>query len=148
MSNKYERILEAQEKFKELIREQVDDKYDCAGVYAILLNHKIVYIGKSLSVIDRISQHMYHLRFNDDNAHKYQVLNQAKIIGLNIGFDLLYKSYSEEVEEDIGYMEGKLIRQYLPFLNTQIPKEENWRKFTINPEARKITAEELAAKLA
>jgi hypothetical protein len=29
-------------------------------------------------------------------------------------------------------MEGELIRQYHPLLNTQIPKEEDWRKWEVN----------------
>ena len=31
------------------------------------------------------------------------------------------------IEEEIGEKEGEFIRRYLPPLNYQIPKAENWR---------------------
>lgn len=36
-------------------------------------------------------------------------------------------------------MEGELIRQYRPLLNTQIPKEEDWHKWEVN----RVDAEEV-----
>ena len=36
----------------------------------------------------------------------------------------------DSIEEEIGNREGELIRKYMPKLNTQIPDEKNWRKFT------------------
>lgn len=36
-----------------------------------------------------------------------------------------------DIEEEIGQMEGELIRQHRPILNAQIPKAENWRKWDI-----------------
>ena len=50
-----------------------------------------------------------------------------------------------DVEEEIGEAEGFYIRQYLPALNTQIPKEDNWRKYDYNAAAATITLEEILA---
>ena len=52
--------------------------------------------------------------------------------GAAINFDVMYyakgKDY-DSIEEEIGMREGELIRQHMPSLNTQIPEEENWRRF-------------------
>ena len=36
----------------------------------------------------------------------------------------------DSIDEEIGRREGELIREYMPMLNTQIPDENNWRKYT------------------
>jgi hypothetical protein len=41
--------------------------------------------------------------------------------------------------EEIGQKEGELIRQHLPPLNTQIPKETNWRTW----EVKTLNADEV-----
>ena len=53
--------------------------------------------------------------------------------GCTINFDVMYYAKSDDydsIDEEIGMREGELIRKYLPALNTQIPDEKNWRKFT------------------
>ena len=45
--------------------------------------------------------------------------------------------------DDIGFTEGKYIRKYLPFLNTQIPKEEDYRKYSYNKRAKYITLDSI-----
>lgn len=40
---------------------------------------------------------------------------------------------------EIGEKEGSFIRTYRPLLNTQIPKEEDWRKW----EVSKVDAKEV-----
>lgn len=43
---------------------------------------------------------------------------------------------------EIGEKEGEYIRQYLPILNTQIPKEEDWRSYDTNPiDAKSVLAD-------
>ena len=39
--------------------------------------------------------------------------------------------YYSAVTEEIGQKEGEYIRQYRPVLNTQIPREDDWRKFDV-----------------
>lgn len=41
-----------------------------------------------------------------------------RLAGVRIGFDVL------EYTDDLKEAEGRLIRKYLPILNTQIPKAE------------------------
>ena len=53
-----------------------------------------------------------------------------------------YFLYMDSVEE-IGEAEGFYIRQYLPALNTQIPKESDWRKYDYNANALTVTLEEI-----
>ena len=43
---------------------------------------------------------------------------------------------------EIGEKEGEYIRQYLPILNTQIPKEDDWHSFDTNPiDAKSVLAD-------
>jgi hypothetical protein len=59
-----------------------------------------------------------------------------------VDFGVLYYAKSQrywDIVEEIGQKEGELIREYRPVLNTQIPKEDNWRKWEVNPvDARKV----------
>ena len=74
--------------------------------------------------------------------HKYKILKEAKENDLRIKFDVLYYAKNWHwlyIIEEIGEKEGFFIRQYLPVLNYQIPKEENYKSFTVNKEANTIT---------
>ena len=68
-----------------------------------------------------------------ESERKYRILAAYKRRGHAINFDVVY--YAKEkrynaITEEIGAKEGELIRRFLPLLNTQIPKAENWRKYT------------------
>ena len=57
-------------------------------------------------------------------------------------FSVLYRAKERQyqaLQEEIGQKEGEYIRLYKPPLNRQIPKEDNWRKFTINQTAEKFS---------
>lgn len=73
---------------------------------------------------------------------KYAVLAEARRRGHNINFDVLYYAkstrYADKLTE-IGEKEGEYIRKYQPILNTQIPKEDDWKHF----EVREIDAESI-----
>lgn len=78
-------------------------------------------------------------------GHKYELLAEAARQGHTIRFTVLYGAAGSaaKLEEEIGAKEGELIRQLHPPLNYQIPKAENWRKFTINSAAHTISLPEL-----
>lgn len=93
----------------------------------------------------RIANHIKEIEINK-KSNKYIVLRQARAAGITIKFDVLYYStclLEEEIIEDIGQAEGKLIREYRPVLNYQIPKADNWRKYTVNKEASKVRLEDI-----
>ena len=74
------------------------------------------------------------------------MLAEAHRHGHTIRFDVLYRAAAAakvDIEEEIGAQEGYYIRKYLPPLNYQIPKEEDWRKYDVNPTALSITLSEL-----
>jgi hypothetical protein len=51
-----------------------------------------------------------------------------------VEFDVLYyaqKLKTKDLNEEIGSKEGELIREYRPILNTQIPKEQDWRQWEV-----------------
>lgn len=115
-------------------------KYEHPGIYCIKLNDQIVYIGKSQNMLERIAAHYVGVKTGSER--KYRLLAEAQRKGSPVQFDVLY--YAKETKwldiiEEIGQKEGELIRQYRPILNTQIPKEENWRQWEVNPvDAREV----------
>ena len=115
-------------------------KYEHPGIYFIKLNNQIVYIGKSQNMLERIAAHYVGVKTGSER--KYRLLAEAQRKGYPIQFDVLYYAKDTrwtDIIEEIGREEGKLIRQYRPILNTQIPKEENWRQWEVNPvDAREV----------
>ena len=64
---------------------------------------------------------------------KYMIMAEKQRLGYPINFNVLYYAKSKDydsLEEEIGAQEGVFIRRFMPPLNTQIPDEDNWRKFT------------------
>ena len=76
---------------------------------------------------------------------KYRIIQEAQRKGHSINFDVLYYAKSKgsiNRMAEIGEKEGEYIRQYLPILNTQIPKEEDWRSYDTNPiDAKSVLAD-------
>ncbi len=126
-------------------------KYDTAGLYCIKINNVILYIGKSKNMSERVLAHIEMIeraKWDDKVEHKYKILYQLKQQGYRIQFDVMYRSSKKrftkkELEEDIGFKEAVYINQYLPILNTQIPKLTNWRKFSVRKQVKDITIEEV-----
>ena len=117
------------------------DKYDHAGIYCIKIDDSIAYIGKSYNMLKRVAQHYVKINTKPKEV-KYRILAEAKRKGHKINFDVLYDatqtSYAA-IEEEIGAKEGEYIRLFNPLLNTQIPKEDDWRKWDVNTlDAREI----------
>ena len=132
--------------YDDLIKQDLSGKYKHAGLYCIKLEGKIVYIGKSKNMLQRIAEHMAEIENKNIRAHKYKILQQAQDRGITIQFDVLYYStrvLESAIEKDIGRKEGIYIRRYRPPLNYQIPKVEDWHKFKVNKEARKVTLDEI-----
>lgn len=127
---------------QQIVDQGKEQKYkDKAGIYAIKVQNKIVYIGKSTNMIVRIASHMRHIceQTPESESNKYVVLREALKNNIPIEFSVLYYSNSEDIIEDIGNTEGIYIRQYMPILNYQIPKEEDWRRYKVNKIAAKAT---------
>mgnify|MGYP004489747851 len=113
-------------------------------MYSILLDDKVVYIGKSHNILYRMAQHYAGMQRLSN--HKYRVLSEARRYGHRIRFSVLYTAAAgnpKAITAEIGQKEGEYIRRYLPPLNYQIPKEENWREFNTNPRAMTITLDDL-----
>lgn len=67
---------------------------------------------------------------------KYRLLAESQSRGIKIEYGVLYDASSvgyNNIENEIGCMEGEFIRKYRPFLNTQIPLEEDWHKYKTVP---------------
>ena len=121
---------------------------DKPGIYCIKLQGKKVYVGKSRNMLNRVAAHMQHIYSNtpESKGHKYQILKQADKQKMAIEFDVLYYSTKTEqvdIDEDIGSAEALFINYYMPSLNVQIPKIDNWNSHTMSKTAQTITLEEI-----
>lgn len=122
----------AENMYEWLKRKGYAPKYDHAGIYCIKIDDTIVYIGKSHNMLKRVSQH--YAAIMGQTEKKYRIFAEAQRKGHSINFDVLYhaaETYYPAVKNEIGQKEGEYIRQYKPILNTQIPREDDWRKFDV-----------------
>lgn len=133
----------AENMYEWLKRKGYAEKYDHAGIYCIKIDDTIVYIGKSHNMLKRVSQH--YAAIQGQTEKKYRIFAEAQRKGHSINFDVLYhaaETYYPAVKDEIGQKEGEYIRQYKPVLNTQIPREDNWRKFDVCAvDAREVLKE-------
>ena len=107
-------------------------KYEHAGIYCIKIDGEIVYIGKSVNMLKRVSQHYVGIKTGSEK--KYRIMAEAQRRGRDIEFDVLYYAQSTGHANqlaEIGKKEGEYIRHHRPILNTQIPKAEDWNKWDI-----------------
>lgn len=125
----------------------IKEKYRGAGIYSIKIDDILVYIGKSQDLLERVAEHIAEIQnINQHSSNKYKVLAQAQRMGHKVSFDILYYSpftSGNDMLDDIGYREGEYIREYLPFLNTQIPNENDYKKYTYNKRAKYITLDSI-----
>ena len=81
-------------------------------------------------MLQRLSEHYVGIKTGSEK--KYCIIQEIKKKGHDVTFSVLY--YAKEtkrnaIDEEIGAKEGEYIRKYRPLLNTQIPKEDSWRKY-------------------
>lgn len=136
----------AEEILQHLLSLGLEDKYSKAGIYSISIGSHLVYIGKARNMLVRISQHLAEIEKARPKSNKYKVLHEAHQKGLDINFDVLYYSTKKQkpaIDRDIGTQEAKLINQYQPVLNYQIPNTYNYTTYTVNREAKTITLKEI-----
>ena len=116
--------------YMKLKKQGFPPKYDHPGIYCITIDGKYAYIGKSKNILYRMAQH--YVNTNISKEKKYQVLAEARRRRHKVRTIVLYEAKAQtdaELEEELGAKEGEFIRKYMPPLNTQIPKTENWRSF-------------------
>lgn len=130
----------SQNMYKWLKRQPDAEKLECPGIYSISIDGQIVYIGKSYNMLKRKAEHFVGI--TTQTEHKYEILNEARRHGLSVEFDVLYYAQARRgaaLTEELGKKEGEYIRLYRPVLNTQIPKADNWRKYSINKNAASVS---------
>lgn len=141
LNNSYEENV-----YRMLKRRGLAEQFEHAGIYKISIDDQIVYIGKSKNMLRRLAQH--YVGIQTGSERKYRILAEAKRHKHNVNFAVLYDAVEltpRLIEEEIGEKEGEYIRAYLPVLNTQIPKADNWRKYDINKIASTITLAKILA---
>ena len=60
-------IKEKNQEYSTLIDTCAPGKYDCAGLYSISIGNKLVYIGKSVNIKNRLCNHL--LNINEEEAN-------------------------------------------------------------------------------
>ena len=58
-----------------------------------------------------------------------------------------WRSRSKKTKTEANEKESEYIRKYRPLLNAQIPEKDNWRKYSYNEHAAKITTDEFIAAI-
>lgn len=76
--------------YQSLKRKGLAAQFECAGIYAILLDGKIVYVGKSGNILMRMAQHYAQLA--QGREHKYRILAEATRSGRKLCFTVLYRA--------------------------------------------------------
>ena len=59
-----------QEIMKALAAEGLAEKYEHAGIYSISINSTLVYIGKSVNMLERVAQHLFEIYKNNTIVKK------------------------------------------------------------------------------
>lgn len=132
------------------IREELDceimknpwfDEYQQAGCYAIYVEDKIAYIGRSKNMARRFIEHIEEIKKDKPQYGKYTILHQAWKLGFQINFKVFHIG---EDEDDIGREEAELINFFKPPLNTIIPVVDDWKhKYTKSNTPYTITLTQL-----
>ena len=94
-----------------LKRKGLADKYEHPGIYCIKINEKIVYVGKSRNMLQRIAEH--YVGIKTEKEKKYRIMAEAQRKGYSISFDVLYYATARTpsaIKEEIGEKEGEYIR--------------------------------------
>ena len=94
-----------------LKRKGLADKYEHPGIYCIKINEKIVYVGKSRNMLQRIAEHYVGIKAG--KGKKYRIMAEAQRKGYSIDFDVLYYATARTplaIIEEIGEKEGEYIR--------------------------------------
>jgi hypothetical protein len=94
-----------------LKRKGLADKYEHPGIYCIKINEKIVYVGKSRNMLQRIAEHYVGIKAGKEK--KYRIMAEAQRKGYSINFDVLYYATARTpsaIIEEIGEKEGEYIR--------------------------------------
>ena len=114
------------------------------GIYSIMIQDKVVYIGKSINLLSRYCSHKKHIYNNpkvdkEAKEHKYRIFKQALDKGYQVRFEIL--TYCQE--QELGESEAIFISQYRPVLNYQYPIVGNHRHWRVNKLAKTITLDQI-----
>lgn len=119
-------LAQEHNKFAEMEKEIVEKynipvvKYSGVGIYSIGIKDKIVYVGKSKDMLNRICNHIQHIK-DETEGHKYELLHGIQNRGYTIKFDVLEYCNESNLDENEIYW----INEIKPYLNTQFPYFDN-----------------------
>ena len=95
-------------------------KWKHSGIYAMVVEGKVIYVGKSKDMSVRLYQHM----FQPTKAKKYEIINQFIAAGHSVGFVVVEYCAESALKDHEAYW----INYYLPPLNYQIPEHPDFEK--------------------
>lgn len=127
-----------------IVQKGFEDKYNHGGIYCIKLDNKVVYVGKSRNMLQRIAQHMAEIDMND-KKNMYNVLRELRD-SHHLSFDVIQDvdgPNEELIDGVLGKSEAIWIQLYNPCLNIQHPHLDNYMKYDYCGRAKTITAKEI-----
>lgn len=120
-------MTELEKKFKDEKYASADpafiEKYDVPGIYAIMLDDEVVYVGKSTKMFNRWTAHQANALVpdaRDYNTFKYSQLRKAKQEGRKLTFTVLEFCPVCALDR----LEAHYIKMYRPKLNRQVPRAD------------------------
>lgn len=110
-------IKQKKEELYKDIPQQLKDAYEVSGIYKILIDGKMVYVGQSQNCLNRWIAHKINTLFNygqhDYQENKYDILREAYKRGYSISCELI----EECPKEDLKTRENYWINELNPILN-------------------------------
>lgn len=106
----------ARNRVKQLTEKYSETCPESSGIYALLINNQIVYVGQSKNLAQRIAQHAYELEKRNPKEKKYQILKEViHKYQQPISFQVL------EQTDNLNERENYYIEKFTPILNTVTP---------------------------
>ena len=98
------------------------DKQKISGIYGIMIEDELVYIGQSKDIVKRCKQHSYKIIKSEENCKKYKSdftplyieVRKAFYDNKHIKFVILERVF---YESSLKYIESYYINKYSPRLN-------------------------------
>ena len=105
-------------------QEMKDSYFNKSGIYGIYCDGELVYIGKSINLLQRWLMHKSHVYCPESpeyNRPIYKEIRRALKAGHKISAGVIEFCDCPDIELQLEQEESKLIKKYVPKLNRRIP---------------------------
>ena len=89
-----------------------------AGIYGIVVNDRVIYVGQSKKLAQRLAQHVYEIEKKHKTEKKYEILDE---ISDKARYDQKIRFTLLEETANLNERENYYISELKPILNTMTP---------------------------